>query len=152
MPLVLEWQIPCSVNLFETSVGTTCVTDAETMAVLARGDIQALDGLVTRHNDRAQRLAYGVLRDASRTHDVVADAFLAVADTAARFDLNRPFAPWFDRIVIDLAIKDVQREFRRRRITELWRRPIELNDPSPSGRSRRTPRGHLARIRPTPST
>jgi RNA polymerase sigma-70 factor, ECF subfamily len=115
---------------FGISTGTTCVTDTEAMAALARGDIHALDVLVTRHNDRAQRLAYGVVRDASRTHDVVADAFLAVADTAARFDPNRPFAPWFDRIVINLAIKDVRREFRRRRMAGLWRRPMEPNDPS----------------------
>ncbi len=100
------------------------------MAAIARGDIQPLDVLVARHDERAQRLAFGVLRDPSRTHDVVADAFLAVVSTAHRFDLSRPFAPWFDRIVINLAIKDVQRELRRRRIAGLWRRPLEGNDPS----------------------
>jgi RNA polymerase sigma-70 factor (ECF subfamily) len=115
---------------FVPFTGITGVTDSEAMASLARGEIQALDILVARHHDRAQRLAYGVLRDPSRTHDVVADSFLAIVASAQRFDLNRPFAPWFDRIVINLAIKDVQRDVRRRRIGVLLRRPIEGNDPS----------------------
>ena len=106
------------------------MTDAEAMAALARGEIEALDVLVTRHNDRAQRLAYGVLRDPSRTHDVVADSFLAIVVAAQRFDPNRPFAPWFDRVVVNLAIKDVQRDVRRRRIAGLWRPPADGNDPS----------------------
>jgi RNA polymerase sigma factor (sigma-70 family) len=118
------------VNLSGCSWVLTSVTDAEAMAALARGEIEPLDVLVARHDERAQRLAYGVLRDPSRTHDVVADAFLAVVSTAHRFDLGRPFAPWFDRIVINLAIKDVQRESRRRRIAGLWRRTIQGNDPS----------------------
>lgn len=117
-------------NLSGRSRVLTTVTDAEVMAALARGEIQPLDILVARHDERAQRLAYGVLRDPSRTHDVVADAFLAIVSMANRFDPSRPFAPWFHRIVINLAIKDVQRERRRSRIVGLWRRPVEGDDPS----------------------
>jgi RNA polymerase sigma-70 factor (ECF subfamily) len=136
---------------FALFAGITSVTDAEAMASLARGDIDALDILVARHNDRAQRLAYGVLRDPSRTHDVVADSFLAIVASAQRFDLNRPFAPWFDRIVINLAIKDVQRDARRRRIAGLWRRPSEGNDPShlaEAGEIRETIAAAFARLHP----
>jgi RNA polymerase sigma-70 factor (ECF subfamily) len=115
---------------FGPFAGITSVTDAEAMAALARGEIQALDFLVPRHNDRAQRLAYGVLRDSSRTHDVVADSFLAIVASAQRFDPTRPFAPWFDRIVINRAIKEAQRDLRHGRISAILRRPIEENDPS----------------------
>lgn len=106
------------------------MTDADAMTSLARGEIHALDALVARHNARAQRLAYGVLRDASRTHDVVADSFLAVVAAAGHFDLARPFAPWFDRIVINRAIKEAHRDQRRRRLTLLWRRSVAESDPS----------------------
>ncbi len=82
------------------------MTDAEAMAALSRGDIAALDALVVRHNDRAQRLAFGVLRDSSVTHDVVADSFLAAAASARTYDPARPFQPWFDRIVVNRAIKE----------------------------------------------
>ena len=58
------------------------------------------------------------------------NSFLAIVGAAQRFDPNRPFVPWFDRIVINLAIRDVQREVRRRHIAGLSRRPIEVNDPS----------------------
>jgi RNA polymerase sigma factor (sigma-70 family) len=108
----------------------TCMTDAEAMAALSRGEIAALDSLVIRHNDRAQGLAFGVLRDPSLTHDVVADSFLAAAASARRFDPSRPFQPWFDRIVVNRAIKESQRERRHRRLAAMWRRPAEADDPS----------------------
>ena len=69
---------------FTAIVGITCMTDAQAMAALSRGDIAALDVLVVRHNDRAQRLAFGVLRDPSITHDVVANSFLAAAAQLVR--------------------------------------------------------------------
>lgn len=105
------------------------MTDAEAMAALSRGDIAALDALVVRHNDRAQRLAFGVLRDSSVTHDVVADSFLAAAASARTYDPARPFQPWFDRIVVNRAIKESQRRRRHQRLTALWR-PDRTDDPS----------------------
>jgi RNA polymerase sigma factor (sigma-70 family) len=108
----------------------TCMTDAEAMAALSRGEIAALDSLVIRHNDRAQRLAFGVLRDRSLTHDVVADSFLAAAASATRFDASRPFQPWFDRIVVNRAIREARRERRHQRLAAMWRRPVETDDPS----------------------
>jgi RNA polymerase sigma factor (sigma-70 family) len=113
-----------------TVSATTCMTDAEAMAALARGEVAALDDLVVRYNERAQRIAYGVLRETSRTHDVVADAFLAVLGAAASFDTSRPFAPWFDRIVVNRAIKEAQREQRRQRLAVFLKRPTESEDPA----------------------
>ncbi len=105
------------------------MTDAEAMAALSRGEIAALDALVLRHNDRAQRLAFGVLRDSSITHDVVANSFLAAAASARTYDPGRPFQPWFDRIVVNRAIKESQRRRRHQRLTALWR-PTAPDDPS----------------------
>lgn len=105
------------------------MTDAEAMAALSHGEIAALDALVVRHNDRAQRLAFGILRDPSLTHDVVADFFLAVAASARRYDPARPFQPWFDRIVVNRAIKESQRKRRHQRLVARWR-PAETDDPS----------------------
>src|ERR1022692_3684975 len=106
------------------------MTDAEAMAALRRGDIAALDHLVVRHTQRAQRIAYGVLRNPSATHDVVAESFLAVASSARRYDPSRPFEPWFDRIVVNRSIREAQRDLRRRRLATLWRRPLESEDPT----------------------
>lgn len=114
---------------FTGPAGSTCMTDAEAMAALSRGEIAALDALVVRHNDRAQRLAFGVLRDPSLTHDVVADSFLAAAASARRYDPARPFQPWFDRIVVNRAIKECQRKRRHQLLTALWR-PAETDEPS----------------------
>lgn len=114
---------------FTAAVGITYMTDAEAMAALSRGEIAALDALVVRHNDRAQRLAFGVLRNPSSTHDVVADSFLAVAASARQYDAARPFQPWFDRIVVNRAIKEAQRKRRHQRLTALWR-PAQTDDPS----------------------
>jgi RNA polymerase sigma-70 factor (ECF subfamily) len=111
-------------------MGSTHVTDTQAMAALAKGEISALDELVIRHNERAQRLAFGVLRERSLTHDVVADAFLAVVAAAKKFDGARPFSPWFDRIVVNRAIKEAQRTRRHERINALLGRNQTSEDPA----------------------
>ncbi len=96
------------------------MTDAEAIAALSRGDLSALDDLVVRHSEQAQRLAYGVLRNPSLVHDVVADSFLTVARKAGGFDVNRPFGPWFAQIVIHRAINLARSERRRQHLASLW--------------------------------
>jgi RNA polymerase sigma-70 factor (ECF subfamily) len=44
---------------------------------------------------------------------VVADAFITVYDHIGRFDSNRPFMPWFYRIVVNGATKAIRKASRR---------------------------------------
>lgn len=88
--------------------------DEERNAVdlLTQGDIRGLETLVHLHQLRAVRTAMGITGDRQTAEDVAADAFLAVYDRIGSYDRRRPFGPWFCRIVINLALKAVQRRSR----------------------------------------
>jgi RNA polymerase sigma-70 factor (ECF subfamily) len=67
---------------------------------------------VDLHQLKARRTAYLILGDRAAAEDVVAEAFLRVWERIGRFDVSRPFEPWFYRIVVNLAIDDRRRRAR----------------------------------------
>jgi RNA polymerase sigma-70 factor (ECF subfamily) len=79
---------------------------------LRAGDIEGLAILVTRYQTEATRIAQLITRDRALAEDVVQNAFVRVYDRIAQFDSERPFAPWFYRIVSNDAIKAAQRSSR----------------------------------------
>jgi RNA polymerase sigma-70 factor (ECF subfamily) len=83
------------------------LSDTELRAVnaLKQGDIRGLEALVRLYQLRAVRAAYGITGDRHAAEDVVADAFLTVYDRISTFDAERPFAPWFYRIVVNGSLK-----------------------------------------------
>lgn len=65
------------------------------------GDNEAYDQLVRRHLARAYQVAYRITRERADAEDLVQDSFLAVLKHIDRFDLDRPFAPWLHRIIVN---------------------------------------------------
>ena len=88
------------------------MNDQREMERLSQGDIAALGTLVKRYQTPALRAAYLVTHDLALAEDVVSTAFLRVFERAEQYDPNRPFGPWFYRIVVTDAIKAVQRRDR----------------------------------------
>jgi RNA polymerase sigma-70 factor, ECF subfamily len=84
----------------------------EAIARLKRGDMSALEPLVRQHQLKAIRAAYHVTRDVSAAEDIVQAAFLKAFEKIDQFDPNRPFAPWFFRIVLNDATKAATRQGR----------------------------------------
>ena len=82
------------------------------MERMGEGDISSLGKLVSRYQTEALRAAYLVTHDLSLAEDVVSAAFLRVFERAKQYDPTRPFGPWFHRIVVNDAIKAVQRRDR----------------------------------------
>lgn len=80
---------------------------------LKQGDIKGLETLVQLHQLRALRTAYVITKSREMAEDVVADAFLTVYDHIGQFDSNRPFRPWFYRIVVNGATKALRKASRR---------------------------------------
>ena len=76
---------------------------------LQQGDLSGLEELVTRYQTSAVHAAYLILFDRESAEDVVQAAFLKVAERFHQFDSDRPFAPWFFRIVINDSIKVAKR-------------------------------------------
>jgi RNA polymerase sigma-70 factor (ECF subfamily) len=77
---------------------------------LKQGDLNALEILVTRYQTQAVRAAYLVLYDRGSAEDVAQTAFVKAAERIHQFDENRPFAPWFFRMVVNDALKVAQKQ------------------------------------------
>jgi RNA polymerase sigma-70 factor (ECF subfamily) len=76
---------------------------------IKQGDLNGLEILVNRYQVRAVQAAYLILYDRALAEDIVQTAFVKVAEKAHQFDEQRPFAPWFFRIVVNDAIKAAKR-------------------------------------------
>jgi len=72
---------------------------------IKQGDLNGLESLVKRYQARAVHTAYLILYQRELAEDVAQSAFVKVADRIHQFDEERPFAPWFFRIVVHDALK-----------------------------------------------
>jgi RNA polymerase sigma-70 factor (ECF subfamily) len=83
--------------------------EATAIAALQEGDIQGLEQLVRLYQSQATRLAFQITANRHIAEDVVADAFITAFDRIAQYHTNRPFQPWFYRIVVNNSLKAVAR-------------------------------------------
>lgn len=83
--------------------------DLSAIRRLKRGDIGGLEALVERYQVEAARVAYLITRDLTQADDVVQESFLRFYRHIRSFEENRPFAPYFMRIVANNAIESAQR-------------------------------------------
>ncbi len=83
--------------------------EREAISRLRRGDIGGLEVLVRRYQTEATQIAQVITRDRALAEDVVQSAFVRVYERIEQFDCDRPFAPWFFRIISNDAIKAAQR-------------------------------------------
>lgn len=81
------------------------MNDLQAIEQVKRGDIAGLAILVEKYQERAVRAAYGVTQDRQQAEDVVQTAFIQLSRTIHTFDKQRPFKPWFFKVVINAAIK-----------------------------------------------
>jgi len=88
------------------------MNEHEAIARLKMGDITGLKTLVNIYQVQAVRAAYFITNDKKLAEEIVQDAFLRVYERIEQFDVERPFAPWFFRIVTNLAIKAAKKEAR----------------------------------------
>ena len=95
-------------------------TDAELLTAASAGDHSAFAVLVRRYVRQATLLAAQFLGSRNDAEDVTQEAFLVVYRSATKFDVGRPFAPWFFAIVRRLAANRRDRDVRRSRILKLW--------------------------------
>jgi RNA polymerase sigma-70 factor (ECF subfamily) len=107
---------------------------------VAAGDHAAFDTLVARHQGRAYRLAWSLLRDAEDARDLSQEAFLRVYRTAGTFRGEARFSTWFYRILVNLCLDHRRRGRWWRRLTSrldsrdggdpLERQPAAGGDPA----------------------
>lgn len=79
---------------------------------LKQGDLSAVEPLVKRYQVQAVHAAYAIVRDRAAAEDVAQTAFIKVVERIHQFDEERPFAPWFFRIVVNDAVKFAKKQKR----------------------------------------
>lgn len=79
---------------------------------LKQGDINGLEFLVHKYQLKAIRAAYLTTRDQALAEDITQAAFIRAFERIHQFNSELPFGPWFLRIVINDAIKSVDRSHR----------------------------------------
>jgi RNA polymerase sigma-70 factor (ECF subfamily) len=87
--------------------------ESEAIVRLKKRDLAGLEPLVEMYQAPAVQAAYLITGDRQLAEDVVQAAYLRVIDRIDGFDANRPFRPWFMRIVVNSAV-DTVRGARRR--------------------------------------
>ena len=103
----------CHQATLPVSVGSVTVNSDATLIVALRGGSEtAAEELVRRHWRSSFRAAYAIGGGRESAEDIVQDAFERVLRRVDDFDLDRPFAPWLHRIVVNRAI-DVLKKDRR---------------------------------------
>jgi RNA polymerase sigma-70 factor, ECF subfamily len=95
-----------------------------------RGDAEAYGELVSHHMRRAFSIAYRILEHREDAEDVVQDAFLRALEQIGSLDVERPFRPWFFRIVVNQALN--LRRSRALRTTEALPDSLETTASSPA--------------------
>jgi RNA polymerase sigma-70 factor (ECF subfamily) len=79
---------------------------------LKQANFQALETLVHRYQVQAVQAAYLIVRDRALAEDIVQNAFVKAAERIHQFDEDRPFGPWFYRIVVNDAVKLAKKQKR----------------------------------------
>lgn len=88
------------------------------MLAVGRGDLDAFEQVVVRHQAKAWRVAYRFTGDAAEAEDLAQEAFLRILDTAGRYRPTATFRTYFYRVLMRLCI-DHQRK----------RRPVLTDSP-----------------------
>jgi len=88
------------------------VDERKAIEQLKLGNIKGLETLVRAYQVQAVRAAYLVTRDRDLAEDIAQAAFLRSYERIDQFDADRPFGPWFLRIVVNDAVKSATRRKR----------------------------------------
>jgi RNA polymerase sigma-70 factor (ECF subfamily) len=106
---------------------TAVARDAALIRRVRAGDGTAFDALVAAYMRPAFQMAYRVVGHREDAEDLVQESFLAAYQYLDSFDVERPFGPWLNRIVLNRGAN--LRRSRTRRQTEP---EVESVSPAPS--------------------
>ncbi len=84
-------------------------SDAILMQRLAGGDMEALEILVRRHQQRVRRLACRLTHNADTADDITQETFLRLYRAAARYRPTAALTTWLHRVVVNLCLDDAKR-------------------------------------------
>jgi RNA polymerase sigma-70 factor (ECF subfamily) len=87
-----------------------CMEDQIAISRIKHGDLSALETLVKQYQVQAVQAAYAIVYDRALAEDIAQTAFIKVVERVHQFDQERPFAPWFFRIIMNDSIKAAKKQ------------------------------------------
>ncbi len=91
-------------------------SESEAILAVRSGDKEAYRVIVEKYMQRAYYIALSYVRDQDTAMDISQMAFIKAYKNLKRFDLDRPFYPWFYRILRNLALDHIKRASRMQEI------------------------------------
>ena len=88
-------------NIIDNKRVTTEDDDLQYVVLCQKGDVEAFEILVERHQKKMLNIACRMLSDYDEACDVVQDAFLAAYKSLNKFKAEAKFSTWLYRIVVN---------------------------------------------------
>lgn len=104
------------------------LTELEAVRRAKENDLSGLRVLVELHQQESIRLVVLIVQDRQLAEDIVSDSFLIAFERMEQFDENRQFFPWFRRVLVNNALKRINRRKRLMSLDTLTQKEsIEMN-------------------------
>lgn len=91
-------------------------SDGDIIASVRNSDKEAYRDLIERYKRRAYHIAVGLVGEPQDALDISQTAFIKAYRNLKRFDLTRPFFPWFYRILKNLCLDHLKHSSRSREV------------------------------------
>jgi RNA polymerase sigma-70 factor (ECF subfamily) len=88
-------------NIIDSKKETGGDDDLQYVVLCRKGDVEAFEILVERHQKKMLNIAYRMLGDYDEACDVVQEAFLAAYKSLNKFKAEAKFSTWLYRIVVN---------------------------------------------------
>jgi RNA polymerase sigma-70 factor (ECF subfamily) len=114
--------LKCNVGLIETGnqmESRSVLTEREIILAVIKGNKEAYQQIITTYMQRAYYIALGFVHNHQDALDLSQECFIKAYRKLKKFDLNRPFFPWFYQILKNLCIDHYKK---KRRLNEV---PLE---------------------------
>src|SRR3990172_2276063 len=90
------------------------LSSEDLMARIARGDDDAFETLVNRHQTSVLNLVYRFIGDRTQAKDLAQEVFLRVWQTAKSYEPKAKFTTWIYRITTNLCLNELKSSHRKK--------------------------------------
>lgn len=85
---------------------------------IKKGDQQAFKELYNSYANYALRTAFAITRNKNHVADIVQETFIKVYRNIDKFNIKKPFKPWFYRILLNESRRYMKRQYKEATVVE----------------------------------
>lgn len=114
-----ETALQREIYLYEDRIVRTensALSESEVIKQVQKGHAEAYQVIVERYMKRAYYIALGFVRNAQDAMDVSQESFIKAFRKIKRFDPEKPFFPWFYKLLKNLCLDHIKRRSRTQEI------------------------------------